>query len=293
MSGSITAVLAYLDEIDPKAAAIARERYGCLTPWQKEPSTYGRAVLTRAYRECEQAVLDQCRALLAKQLQYARADGDSFLDAAQNARLIASAERYYRIMYYGGAESWNLRDTHMFETLQHLLEAHGPHSKAVVWAHNSHIGDARFTEMGSLREELNIGQLCRERFAAEAALIGLGTHTGTVAAATDWDGDMEVKRVRPSHRDSYERLCHDGGVPRFVLDLGRHEAVRRRLLEPRLERFIGVIYRPDTELSSHYAEASLPQQFDAFVWFDETTAVTPLGVEHVRSGVPDTYPFAL
>jgi erythromycin esterase-like protein len=293
MSGSIAAVPDYLDKIDPGAAAIARERYGCLTPWQKEPATYGRAVLTRAYRECEQAVLDQCRALLSKQLEYARQDSESFLDAAQNARLIASAERYYRVMYYGGAESWNLRDTHMFETLQHLLEARGATSKAVVWAHNSHIGDARYTDMGALREELNIGQLCREYFGTAAALIGFGTHAGTVAAATDWGGDMEVKQVRASHAESYERLCHDARVPRFLLDLRCHEVLRRRLFQPRLERFIGVIYRPDTELTSHYAEASLSQQFDAFIWFDKTTAVTPLGPEHVRPGEPDTYPFAL
>jgi erythromycin esterase-like protein len=147
--------------------------------------------------------------------------------------------------------------------------------------------------MGALREELNIGQLCREHFGTDAALIGFGTHTGTVAAASDWDGELEVMRVRLSHRDSYERLCHDAGVPRFLLDLGRHEAVRRRLVQPRLERFIGVIYRPDTELTSHYAEASLAQQFDGFLWFDETTAVTPLGVEHASPGIPDTYPFAL
>jgi protein-L-isoaspartate(D-aspartate) O-methyltransferase len=293
MSGSIAAVLEYLNKVDPEAAAVARERYGCLTPWQREPSTYGRAVLTAGYRNCEQVVIAQCRELLKKRLEYARHDGESFLDAAQNARLVASAERYYRIMYYGGAESWNLRDTHMFETLGHLLEARGSHSRAVVWAHNSHIGDARYTEMGVVREELNIGQLCRERFGDQAALIGFGTHTGTVAAASDWDGDMEVKRVRPSHRDSYESLCHDAGVARFLLDLGRQDAVRRRLLEPRLERFIGVIYRPDTELMSHYANASLPQQFDAFVWFDETSAVTPLGPEHARAGVPDTYPFGL
>jgi protein-L-isoaspartate(D-aspartate) O-methyltransferase len=293
MSGSISAVLDYLDKVDPEAAAVARERYGCLTPWQKEPSTYGRAVLTAGYRNCEQAVIDQCRELLHRRLEYVAKDGESFLDAAQNARLIASAERYYRIMYYGGAESWNLRDTHMFETLGHLLEAHGRQSKAVVWAHNSHIGDARYTEMGAVRDELNIGQLCREKFGDQAALIGFGTHTGTVAAASNWGGDIEVKRVRPSQRDSYERLCHDADVPHFLLDLGRHEALRRRLLEPRLERFIGVIYRPDTELMSHYANASLPQQFDAFVWFDETSAVTPLGPKHARAGTPDTYPFGL
>jgi erythromycin esterase-like protein len=295
MRGSIAAVLAYLETVDPGAAAVARERYGCLTPWQREPSTYGRAVLTEGYRKCEQAVVEQCRDLLQRRLVYAAQDGGSFLDAAQNARLVASAERYYRIMYYGGPESWNLRDTHMFETLAHLLEARGPSSRAVVWAHNSHIGDARHTEMGIVREELNIGQLCRERFGDEAALIGFGTHAGTVAAASDWDGDMEVKRVRPSHRESYERLCHDAGVPRFLLDLAkdRHPALRHRLLEPRLERFIGVIYRPETELMSHYADASLPQQFDAYVWFDETTAVTPLGREHAKAGVPDTYPFGL
>ena len=295
MRGAIAAVLDYLDKVDPEAAAIARQRYGCLTPWQKEPSTYGRAVLTAGYRKCEREVIDQCRDLLASRLEYTAGDGESFLDAAQNARLIASAERYYRIMYYGGAESWNLRDTHMFETLEHLLEARGPRSKAVVWAHNSHIGDARYTEMGLVREELNIGQLCRERFGYDTALIGFGTHGGTVAAATDWDGDMEVKRVRPSHRDSYERLCHECGISRFLLDLGENldEAVRRRLLEPRLERFIGVIYRPETELMSHYADASLPQQFDTFVWFDETSAVTPLGPQHAKPGVPDTYPFGL
>jgi protein-L-isoaspartate(D-aspartate) O-methyltransferase len=177
MRGSIAAVLAYLDRVDPEAAAVARERYGCLMPWQREPSTYGRAVLTEGYRKCEAEVVRQCQDILQKQLAYGQDNSEGFLDAAQNARLIASAERYYRIMYYGGAESWNLRDTHMFETLGHILNAHGPRSKAVVWAHNSHIGDARFTEMGTVRNELNIGQLCREKFGEAATLIGFGTHT--------------------------------------------------------------------------------------------------------------------
>ncbi len=293
MSGSIASVLEYLDNVDPKAAKIARERYGCLTPWQKEPSTYGRAVLTASYRKCEEAVVAQPQDLLRRSLDYAAQDDESFLDAAQNARLVASAERYYRIMYYSGAESWNLRDTHMFETLGHLLEAGGAQSKAIVWAHNAHIGDARQTDMGAARGELSIGQLCRERFGNAAALVGLGTHTGTVAAASDWDGPMEVKRVRPSHRDSYERLCHDSGKPSFLLDLGRDQALRRRLLEPKLERFIGVIYRPETEMMSHYSGASLPQQFDAWVWFDETTVATSLGPEHARADMPETYPFGL
>jgi erythromycin esterase-like protein len=183
----------------------------------------------------------------------------------------------------------------MFETLANLLDARGADSKAVVWAHNSHIGDARHTDMGVVREELNIGQLTRERFGQAAALIGFGTHTGTVAAASDWGGDMEVKRVRPSHRDSIERLCHDAGEPRFLLDLAAeaNAALSRRLLEPRLERYIGVIYRPETELMSHYGEASVPRQFDSYVWFDESRAVTPLGPEHARPGSPETYPFGL
>jgi erythromycin esterase-like protein len=289
MRGSIAAVLSYLEEVDPAAARVARERYGCLTPWQNEYATYGRAVLTESYRKCEAEVIAQCRDLLRRELDYVADDEAGFLDAAQNARLIASAERYYRLMYYGGAESWNLRDTHMFETLEHLLKASGPETKAVVWAHNSHIGDARHTDMGQVRGELNIGQLCREHFGDGAALIGFGTHSGTVAAASDWDGEMEVKRVRPSHRDSYERLCHDSGVGRFLLHLGDDGAMRRGLLESRLERFIGVIYRPETELRSHYAEACLPEQLDAWAWFDGTNAVTALG-EHRGAGVPDTYP---
>jgi len=296
MNASIAAVLAYLDEVDPEAAQVARQRYGCLTPWQKDPATYGRAVLSAGYAKCEQEVMRQCRELLQKELDYAQEGGDRFLDAAQNARLIASAERYYRIMYYGGAASWNLRDTHMFETLQHVLEARGPQAKAVVWAHNSHIGDARHTEMGSMRGELNIGQLCREHYGDAAALIGFGTHAGTVAAATDWDGDMEIKQVRPSRSDSVERLFHDASVARLLLDLRdeRHRALQQRLLAPRLERFIGVIYRPETELMSHYSEVSLPRQFDAYVWFDDTTAVTPLPAQPAtRTEVPDTYPFAL
>ena len=292
MRSAIASVLSYLDKVDPAAAAVARERYACLTPWQHEPSSYGRAVLTEGYHKCEEAVIRQCREMLEKEFSYARQDGDEFLDAAQNARLVASAERYYRIMYYGGAESWNLRDSHMFETLEQLLDRHGPDAKAVVWAHNSHIGDARETDMGQVREELNIGQLARERFGGDAALIGMGTHSGTVACASDWDGGMEIKRVKPSRGDSVERLCHDSDVPRFLLDFTRDPALALKLAEPRLERFIGVIYRPETELQSHYADVFLSRQFDAYLWFDETQAVEEIGPEQ-HQGVPDTYPFGV
>lgn len=294
LGGSMRAVIDYLDSVDPAAARLARERYGCLQPWSRDPARYGRLAITEGYARCEQAVVEMLRELQAKRLAYVAMDGEEWLDATANARLVKNAEAYYRAMYHGAAESWNLRDTHMFETLCQLLDAKEPQAKAVVWAHNSHIGNARFTEMGRERDELNIGQLVKERFGDGARLIGFGTHIGTVAAATDWDGPMEVKAVRPSLPDSYERLSHDSGVPRFLLDLreGRHDALRDDLADPRLERFIGVIYRPETERWSHYAEASLASQFDAWVWFDETRAVTPLhGPE--RKGEDDLWPFGL
>jgi protein-L-isoaspartate(D-aspartate) O-methyltransferase len=292
LSDSIQAVLAYLDRTDPEAAKAARERYGCLTPWQQDPAVYGRAVLSRGYRACEPAVIAALTDLLAKRLDYAAKGDERFFDAAQNAQLVAAAERYYRIMYYGGAESWNLRDRHMFDTLMRLLEHRGPASKAVVWAHNSHIGDARFTDMGRVRDELNLGQLCRERFGSEAAMIGFGTHGGTVAAASDWDAPMEVMTVQPSRPDSVERLFHDSALGRGVLMLDHNAELQHLLSEERLERFIGVIYRPETELHSHYAAVELARQFDAYVWFDRTHAVEPLPAKP-RSGTPDTWPFGL
>ncbi len=292
LQSSMKEVLAYLDTVDPETARTARERYGCLTPWQKDPAVYGRVALTEGHPKCEKAVLKTLGELMARRAQYMQEDAEGFLDAAQNARLVAAAERYYRVMYYGSRESWNLRDRHMFETLDRLLEWRGPQSKAVVWAHNSHIGDASATEMGVVREEVNIGGLSRERWGEQVRLVGFGTDHGTVAAAGDWDGPMEIKRVRPSDEASYERLCLNSGVGRFLLDLREdvHPDLRQELLEPRLERAIGVIYRPETELLSHYFEASLPQQFDAWVWFAESHAVAPLPSEPPR-GMPDTYPF--
>jgi erythromycin esterase-like protein len=294
MVASMAAVLEYLDGVDPVAAAEARERYGCLEPWNSEPAAYGRAALSEGYAICERSVVSILVGLVRHAAEYASHDGESLFDASQNARLIVDAERYYRAMYFGAQESWNLRDRHMFETLERILAARGSTSKAVVWAHNSHIGDARYTEMGAARGELNIGQLCRERFGREAALIGFGSHTGTVMAASDWDAPAEVKAVRPSRPDSYEALCHDTGVGRFLVDLrpGRNEPLREDLSEPRLERYIGVVYRPDTERMSHYAHACLPEQYDGFVWFDQTGAVTALPMQ-IRAGEDETYPFGL
>ena len=197
MNASIGAVIEYLERFDPEAAQVARERYGCLTPWQRDPATYGRAALTTGYAKCEVPVLLALHDLLARQLEYEVKDRDSFLDAAQNARLIASAERYYRAMYYATAESWNLRDQHMFGTLKHLMNWRDKNAKAIVWAHNSHIGNAAATDMGKTRDEINVGQLCREKFGTEAVLIGFGTDRGTVAAADDWGGPMRSRPYAP------------------------------------------------------------------------------------------------
>ena len=292
---SMAIVIDYLDKVDPQAAQAARIRYGALTPWQKDPAAYGQAVLAGRYAGAEQAVVATLRDMLERRLDYARRDGERFFDAAQNARVVADAECYYRAMYYGGAASWNLRDAHMFETLRALLAWYGPDARAVVWAHNSHVGDARATEMGA-RGELNIGELCREHFGDGAFAIGFGTDRGTVAAASGWDAPMERMSVRPALPGSYERLCHDAGVPAFLLPLRepRRREVREELMPARLERAIGVVYRPDTERLSHYFQAALPRQFDEWIWFDETRAIEPLptGPPEGRD-LPETYPFGL
>ncbi len=290
---SIRSVLDYLDRVDPAAAGVARRRYGCLTPWQSDPAEYGQATLRGQYQTCEREVASMLEDLLKKRLAYAEHDGERFLDAVQNARLVANAERYYRTMYYGSRASWNLRDSHMFETLTNLLKFHGPQGRAIVWAHNSHVGDSAATEM-SARDEYNIGHLCRSEFGALAYSVGFGTNAGTVAAATNWDEPMLVKPVRPALAGSYERLCHDTGDRRFLLPLRGLGSTSplAGLLQPRLERAIGVIYRPETELQSHYFEAVLPRQFDEYVWFDESKAVTPIHSTELK-GLPDTYPFGL
>jgi erythromycin esterase-like protein len=290
LGSSIEAVLAHLDATDPDAARAARRRYGCLTPWQEEPEDYGRAVLFGARQACEEAVVAQCRALLESRLESLGDDPEALFDAQQNARVVTAAERYYRAMWMSGAESWNLRDRHMFETLRTLLDRGGPEARAVVWAHNSHVGHAGATAMG-WSGEWNIGELCRTAFGHSAALIGFGTDRGTVACATDWGGEMEVKSVRPALPGSHEAACRDAGLSRALLDLRRPE-LRAALERPRLERAIGVIYRPETERSSHYFEAVLPDQFDAFAWFAETHAVTPLEAE-AGHGAAETFPTGL
>ncbi|MDX1551301.1 MAG: protein-L-isoaspartate(D-aspartate) O-methyltransferase [Marinobacter sp.] len=292
LHSSINAIIGYLEQVDKEMADLARRRYGCLTPWERDPITYGRIALSTKHENCEQEVVAMLNTLMQKRLEYSVHDGRKFLDAISNARLVKDAERYYRSMYEGSVKSWNLRDQHMFDTLQNLLDFHGPDSKAVVWAHNSHLGNAEATEMGN-RGEINVGSLCRRHFGDSAYLIGFGTHQGTVAAAADWGAPMEIKNVVPSAPGSIERVCHDTGKKAFFLPL-RHasKALIANLNQPRLERAIGVIYRPETEMASHYFNASVAQQFDEYIWIDETRAVDALESE-TAPGMPETFPFGL
>jgi protein-L-isoaspartate(D-aspartate) O-methyltransferase len=294
LNASIDAVLEYLDRVDPEMARTARERYGCLTPFRADPARYGRMALSQGFAICEKPVTEALISLLRKRLDYLAYDGEAFFDAEQNARIAAAAEEYYRAIYYGDALSWNLRDEHMFETLQRLLKHRGPDSKAIVWAHNSHVGNAEFTEMGQVRGEHNIGQLARKHFGEEAAMIGFGTDRGTVAAASNWDGPMEIKQVRAARRGSYEGGCRESGIAAFFLELGSGQKpeIRDALAEPLLERAIGVIYRPEAELLSHYFQAELSRQFDAWIWFEETHAISARPDAHPH-GPDDTYPFGL
>ncbi|MEZ5967941.1 MAG: erythromycin esterase family protein [Hyphomonas sp.] len=287
---SIAAVLEYLDRVDPPAAAIARERYACLSPYVGRPQIYG-AQAVRTGQTCEDEVVRQLIDLLNQRIGYSQKDGDEFFDAEQNARVACAAEQYYRAMFHGSVKSWNLRDLHMFSTLQRLLDQAGPQSKAIVWAHNSHIGNAGATAMGT-RGEFNIGQLCREHYGRDMVAIGFSTSTGTVMAADDWGGQARIKQVIPARSDSWERVFEGTGCAASLTDWRHDEDLQQVLDQVRLERAIGVIYRPETERWSHYFEANLARQFDALVWFRQTEAVTPL-LGGPPEGEPDTYPFGL
>ena len=296
MHRSIESVLEYLDKNDPSAARRARDRYACFEHFSVEPQLYGQATVIRGKEPCEDEVTEQLVEMRRKYREFISRDGhiaeEEFFSAEQNARLVMNAERYYRAMFHGRDESWNLRDSHMFETLNELF-AHldSGSAKIVVWAHNSHLGDARATEM-SARGELNVGQLVRERFGRRAYAIGFSTYSGTVTAASDWGGPAERKRVRPGLRGSYEELFHATGIPAFWLSLAEQDESTALLMNERLQRAIGVIYRPETERFSHYFEARLPEQFDAIIHFDQTRALEPLerASEWERGELPETYP---
>jgi erythromycin esterase-like protein len=300
LGASIQAVLDYLAKVDPDAEARARRRYACFDRFDGEMQTYAHATGSGLSPSCERVVVEQLMELHRARAAYASRDGrvapDDFFFAEQNARLVRDAEEYYRTMLRGRAESWNLRDRHMAATLEDLLaflERTVPGARVVVWAHNSHIGDARATSMRQ-QGELNLGQLVRERFGSEAVLVGFTTSTGTVTAASDWDGPPQRKELRPPLPGSFERLFHEVGAPRILLPLRTEPALARVLDSPRLERAIGVLYLPATERSSHYFHARLSSQFDYLLHFDQTRAVEPLERTAQWNGeMAETYPSGL
>ena len=300
LHGSIGAVLAFLDDVDPEAARRARYRYGCFEHFGEDPQAYGYAASFNLEHSCEEQAISQLLDLRRSAAVYASGEGQGLADeiffAEQNARLVSNAERYYRSMFSGRASSWNLRDTHMADTIDalraHLATQHRP-PKVVVWAHNSHLGDCRATEMAR-RREINVGQLMRERHGDHVMSVGFTTYTGTVTAAADWDAPAERKRVQPALPDSYELLFHELDAGNFIVDCSDRTA-RAALAKPRLERAIGVIYRPETERVSHYFTCAIADQFDFVIHVDETRAVEPLEREPAKrlEEPAETYPTGL
>lgn len=301
LHASIEAVLAYLSKVDPEAAKRARHHYSCFEQFGKKIETYGYAAGFGLAPTCEAAVIQELVELRRKVMEYLQRDGqlaaDAYFCAEQNALVVRNAEEYYRNMFRREVSSWNLRDRHMMESLVALHNYLGKRdspAKVIVWAHNSHLGDARATQMGE-QGELNLGQLVRERFGREAVSIGFTTYDGTVTAASDWGASAERKTVLPAHRESYEALFHKVDGPNFFLNLRDNPDLRVHLNEPRLERAIGVIYRPETELVSHYFHARLPEQFDGILHYDHTRAVEPLErtAEWELGEVEETFPSGL
>lgn len=285
--GSVEAVLDYLQGVDPKAADAARWSYGCLLPWIDDPSSYSRSMKSGGYRGCGREVSTVFNALRNNRAFYSQANSETdrqrYFNAVQNARLVRNGERYFRTLYKENNNPWNLRDQNMIDTLMAVLNYHGRSSKAVVWAHNSHVGDARATEMHT-HGQFNLGQKVREAFTDSAYLIGFGTDHGTVAAASKWGAPMKVMQVPSSQKDSYERLFHDVKADNFMLPLRKplQDITRKKLLAARLQRAIGTTYEPENESEKNYYYASLPRQFDEYIWFDETHAVKPLSIDAVK-----------
>jgi erythromycin esterase-like protein len=296
---SMEAVLEYLDSVDPEAARQARRRYACFDHFGEDTQVYGFMTSTGAAKSCEDGVVAELLAFQRRVAEEVRRGSvsDDLFDAEQNARLVRNAEKYYRSMYLEEVSSWNLRDRHMTETLEQLashLERISGRPRIAVWAHNSHIGDARATQMGK-RGELNVGQLVRQQHRDDSVLIGFTTHRGTVTAASNWNAPAELKRVRPALPGSFESMFNSTGVDQFLLAWRDGDAVADELRHPQLERAIGVIYRPETERASHYFRAELADQFDAVLHFDETRAVQPLerNPEWSVGEAPETFPFAV
>lgn len=299
---SIEAVIDYLEKTDPPAAERARNYYACFDHGHhlaEKPQEYGYTASLGITPTCKKQAVEQLVELRHHAHNYMKKDGfaagEEYFCAEQNAKLVLDAEHYYRTMFEGNVSSWNLRDKHMVETLyaltEHLSKWRNERAKIVVWAHNSHIGNADATEMGEMGE-WNIGKLVRNAHGRDAALIGFSTYSGTVTAASHWDGKAERKTVQRGMEESYEALFHAVGIPNFLLILRDREQLQYHLNLSRLQRAIGVIYAPETERRSHYFFSKLPEQFDAIIHIDTTHALKPLEPTALwHKGEPfETYP---
>jgi erythromycin esterase-like protein len=301
LHSSMEAVLHYLESVDPDAAARARNRYACFEDFDHDVGEYGYAAGLGLVDSCEREAVSQLVELRRQAVEYSRRNGagaaEEFFIAEQNARLVKNAESYYRTMFRSRVGAWNLRAHHMAESFAALVTHLGQtiaEPKAVIWAHNAHVGDARGTEARH-RGQFNMGQLLRERYGRDVVLVGFSTHGGWVTAANQWGADPERKPLRPALEGSYEALFHATGLSRFLLRLRQQDPVVEHLQDPRLERAIGVIYRPETERMSHYVVAHLPTQFDAILHYDHTHSLETLpSVVQWRAGEPaETYPSGL
>jgi len=299
---SIQAVIAYLEKVDPQAAVRARAYYACFDHHHRlaeNPQEYGYTAGFGITPTCEKQAVEQLMEMHHNAINYMKRDGfsagEAFFCAEQNAKTVIDAEKYYRTMFQGRVSSWNLRDMHMVKTLysltEHLSNWRKEQAKIVVWAHNSHIGDARATEIGQ-QGEWNIGQLVREAHSADAALIGFSTYRGTVTAASKWDGEAECKAVLPALPESYEALFHEVGIKDFLLPLRGNGTLMQHLNLSRLQRAIGVLYLPQTERQSHYFFSKLPEQFDAVIHINTTHALKPLETTALwhKGEIFETYP---
>ena len=285
---SMAAVISYLKRVDPQAAAKARKAYGCFDPYENDVQDYAMSTMVLP-TGCEDEAVRMLTDLRSRERDYGDGDPEAFFDAEQNALVARNAERYYRAMVRGGSASWNVRDTHMMETLERLLEHHGPDSKAIVWEHNTHVGDARATDMARVGM-VNVGQLARERWGDEVAIVGFSSYAGSVIAGAEWGAPMRSIPVPEGREGSWEALLHAAGAEDKILFTEQMDDVQGAL-EPRGHRAIGVVYNPEHERYGNYVPSVLPYRYDAVIHIDRSTALHPLHMEvHPDGDAPETFP---
>jgi erythromycin esterase len=286
---SMDAVLAYLHRTQVDAVEAARQAFACFEPYGRDEQEYARATMW-APASCEEDVVRMLHELRLDRPKYQHDGREEFFNAEQNAIVARNAEHYYRTMVRGGAASWNVRDGHMVESLNRLVDFHGEDCKAIVWEHNTHIGDARYTDMAA-EGMVNVGELVRQQHGADGVvLVGFGSYRGTVIAGDYWGAPMRKMPVPPGRPSSWEELLHHAlGADSLLLFDRQTES--EAWLEPRGHRAIGVVYRPEVDAYGNYVPTVLPRRYDALIYLDETRALHPLRVPaDVEHEVPETYP---